>query len=331
MSLIGIIASGGSGGTEPPLPYPLPREPRNAPLRTITPTYDGEGQALHPSVIDFYDIMPSHTWNGWRYWMAMTPLTWANDLYEQPHILVSQDGFTWQPPDGVRVPLYPHPTGQKGAWNYDPDLEYDPDEDKLWLTFNTSYMIGGVEHPYEWMVSSSDGVTWPTEPIPHVTADGTLSGGTAALIRRGPEDWWIMPGLYGTHRTGYRRATHPAGPWGPLHEFEQFPVSYWHWDVIWDSGAFRALVHDGGKRLYAGSWSGDDADAWTWNLTPVLTGSDVYGAWDSSGLYRSTMTPHQDGIHYRVWYTGSRRADATLPETRGVGYTWIPKALWPAP
>ena len=36
------------------------------------PTPDGSGQMVHPDVIDFGS---NNAWNGWRYWMAITPYT----------------------------------------------------------------------------------------------------------------------------------------------------------------------------------------------------------------------------------------------------------------
>jgi hypothetical protein len=45
---------------------------KNASAPLTIPTYDASGQAIHPDVIDFGS---GNTWNGYRYWMAMTPYT----------------------------------------------------------------------------------------------------------------------------------------------------------------------------------------------------------------------------------------------------------------
>jgi len=59
----------------------------NAPTWQNTPTYDGSGQVVNPDVVYF----PSG-WHGYKYWLAMTPYPNSNDDYENPSILVSNDG-----------------------------------------------------------------------------------------------------------------------------------------------------------------------------------------------------------------------------------------------
>ena len=56
----------------------------------FTPTYDGSNQAVHPSVIYVKD-----RFNGFKYWMAITPYPNGNDDYENPQILVSNDGVNF--------------------------------------------------------------------------------------------------------------------------------------------------------------------------------------------------------------------------------------------
>ena len=56
----------------------------NADNPCTTPTYDGSGQGMHPSV---YDAGAGETWNGHRYWMAMTPYPNNDSTKENPSIL----------------------------------------------------------------------------------------------------------------------------------------------------------------------------------------------------------------------------------------------------
>jgi hypothetical protein len=46
---------------------------QNASKPVSTPTYEGSGEAVHPSVIDFKTEYNLSEWNGFRYWMACTP------------------------------------------------------------------------------------------------------------------------------------------------------------------------------------------------------------------------------------------------------------------
>ena len=45
------------------------------------PTFDGSGQAVHPSVIDLVQMHGVTSWAGYRYWMLMTPYPYADDTY----------------------------------------------------------------------------------------------------------------------------------------------------------------------------------------------------------------------------------------------------------
>jgi hypothetical protein len=53
------------------------------------PTYDDSYQLTHPKVLYF-----SEGWNHYKYWMSMTPYPQQNDYFENPSIVVSNDGVT---------------------------------------------------------------------------------------------------------------------------------------------------------------------------------------------------------------------------------------------
>lgn len=114
---------------------PIPNEPFNNALNhIITPTYDGSGQSVHPSVIDFKIEFDIESWGGFRYWMALTPYPYFKSALENPSLLVSQDGLNWNNPPGIKNPLEPKPIGSLGDnYNSDPELIYDPDQNTLIL------------------------------------------------------------------------------------------------------------------------------------------------------------------------------------------------------
>ena len=64
------------------------------------PTYDGSGQGVHPDV--YYN---ANGWNGYRYWMAVTPYPGGNAAYENPSIVVSNDNVNWIVPPGLSNPI----------------------------------------------------------------------------------------------------------------------------------------------------------------------------------------------------------------------------------
>ncbi len=77
----------------------------NAPTFQYTPTYDGSGQVVHPSVIDFWFEFGLPSWGGYRFWMGITPYPDGDNVYENPSLLVSQDGLLWVFPPGIKNPL----------------------------------------------------------------------------------------------------------------------------------------------------------------------------------------------------------------------------------
>lgn len=96
----------------------------------VTPTHEGSGEACHPSVLYFPD-----GWNGWEYWMAMTPYPTSAEAHEDPNLLVSHDGTSWQVPPGVSNPLDDNP-GRPGPHNSDTNLAQAANGD-LVLTWRT--------------------------------------------------------------------------------------------------------------------------------------------------------------------------------------------------
>ncbi|MFH2142925.1 MAG: T9SS type A sorting domain-containing protein [Bacteroidota bacterium] len=105
----------------------------NATSFLYTPTYDNSGQACHPSIIDFKHEYNIESWNGYRYWMAMTPAPFGSNIKENPSIIASKDGINWVVPSGITNPLVTAP-GTPFYYS-DPDLIYNPDNDELWLYF----------------------------------------------------------------------------------------------------------------------------------------------------------------------------------------------------
>jgi len=76
----------------------------NASVPQSIPTYDGNNQPKHPSVIKFA------SWNGFTYWMAMAP------YYEDPPIVASNSGISWVVLEGVTNLLTP-PTTVTLTWS----------------------------------------------------------------------------------------------------------------------------------------------------------------------------------------------------------------------
>jgi len=82
----------------------------NAKEYQSTPTYDGSGQAVHPDLVYFPDGWgKDREGNNWNYWLVMTPFPNRKDNYENPSILVSDDGVKWRTPPGLENPAEKEP------------------------------------------------------------------------------------------------------------------------------------------------------------------------------------------------------------------------------
>jgi hypothetical protein len=122
----------GCGGSIPSPTNPPPNQPVavvplvNAPSPLATPSYDGSGQAVEPTVV-FFDT----PWHGFSYWMAFSPYPNGDPSKENPSIIASQDGINWQVPPGLVNPLaLPDP-----AFLADATIFYDSASDQLWVYY----------------------------------------------------------------------------------------------------------------------------------------------------------------------------------------------------
>lgn len=118
------------------------------------PTYVPlNNEIVHPSVLFF-----KSRWNGYHYWMAFTPYTQTNSDYENPSIVVSNDGINWIEPVGIVNPIVQKPIG---GYNADVNLFEDKYGEKIHCVYRER--ISGVSRVK--IVSSSDGINWtsPTE------------------------------------------------------------------------------------------------------------------------------------------------------------------------
>ena len=310
------------------IPYAMPTaEPYHAPNYAITPTMDdGTGSVVHPGVVD----MGEEGWQGYRYWMAATGYWLENNRRENPHILASNNGYHWHIPDGLANPVYPAPVLPR--FNSDTDIEFDAENNRLVMIYRESQADATQQ---TLIATSSDGVTWPATAAvlnwtrPGVSADQQVA--SPAIIRRGAGDWWLFGVNTVNNSIVYYRAADPLGAWtGPtslgVPNLGVATSRVWHLDVLWDGAAFRC-IGDLGPR-YAGRPDGYragtiDADG----TTQIWAGRNFMDlrteGWDTTELYRATFTPHEDGTHFRVWYS----ADGV--ESWRAGLTQVPRSLWP--
>jgi len=113
----------------------------------------GNNEATHPDVWDMGAV-----WNGYRYWMAFTPLpTVDTDENENPCIVASNDKTTWVVPAGGTNPITPTP-----PVSYNSDTELYFENDSLYCFYRT-WVQDPTNRPIIGYKASNDGITWTTE------------------------------------------------------------------------------------------------------------------------------------------------------------------------
>jgi hypothetical protein len=155
-----LLAAGCSTSSPPPDPPPdppaIPLVNASSPL-TI-PTYDGSGQVTEPNVIFF-----ESSWHGFKYWMVFTPYPNGNASKENPSIVVSEDGFSWQVPLGLVNPLdLPLASDRHLA---DASIFYDQNSDRIWVYYIRYRDVIQVQNIQVLRLVSADGNHWQNEGV----------------------------------------------------------------------------------------------------------------------------------------------------------------------
>jgi hypothetical protein len=171
------------------------------------PSYVGDvnKELVHPSVKYF----PNGKW-GYKYWMAITPYPSSQSAYENPSILVSQDGISWDAPTGLINPIETKPAGS--AYNSDPYIFMSLDGLTMYLVYKVSGDTGNTESIY--LKSTTDGINWTSRQIILSTAVASEQNVCPIIFWNGTQ--WVMytvDGYPATHVLQYRTCTTLTGTW----------------------------------------------------------------------------------------------------------------------
>lgn len=304
-----------------PHPYALPTvAPWEVYHAAITPSYEGSGQMVHPSVLDMTRHGFPNGFNGYRYWMGVTPYPSGINIYENPSVLASNNGWDWHVPHGLTNPIDEKPgtTGDPyGMYNSDTELVWDPEKRRLVLYWRRAFE---VIHAAE----STDGVHWTNHY--RVIFFSSVEANRATMlspsvVRRGPNDWAMFViynrGNHGENDEGTIRlwtAPDPLGPW--VEQGQSAPVPYlWHAAVYLEDGQYRMLAN---RRVLWDLSAGVSEDGLTWRFSEPFLKDD--------GTYRSTMQPSDTPGMYDVWY--SAHTDSQLGDNWWVKHTRVSASCW---
>jgi hypothetical protein len=193
------------------------------------PTYVVENnEVVHPSVVDC-----GAAWNGYRYWLAITPFTNRDALVENPSVFCSNDAETWIVPPGATNPVVPVPGTN---YNADPFLFFE--NNKLYLGWVHQ---GATKNIY--LIESTDGVTWSEKVAIH-----TILAEYAAiisLIKVGAT--YYMYNLSAANTIQRRSSNTIYGPYLNPESVIFEPAALWnHFNVNYHNGKYYIAAATGG-------------------------------------------------------------------------------------
>lgn len=128
------------------------------------PTYERSNETTHPKVLYFDEPV-----NGYKYWLVSTPYPYNTAFYENPSIVVSNDGIHFKEPEGIKNPISGYPSKYWDESYYsDPYILYDKDHFELFYRktlskLNNEYKKSGYNYIY--MKTSNDGINWSKEKL----------------------------------------------------------------------------------------------------------------------------------------------------------------------
>ena len=261
-------------------------EHANADVSIEIRNYVGNFENVHPKVLYF----PTKLW-GYQYWMAYTPYPGGQDMYENPHIAVSNDGFIWTVPSGLVNPITPKPAG---GYNSDTHLVYRSDIATMELWYRPIDAAGLSALARK---KSTDGINWSAEEIlisgmPHADL---LS--PSLLFENGIYKMWFVNG--NTQQMYYQESTNNTPTnWTAR---KQLAINYqaigehpWHLDVVNNGKDCYWIVFTGFGS--AGNQNTSDLfavkqkyDGTFENPFPIIRKSKNPQAFDNINIYRSSI------------------------------------------
>jgi len=268
----------------------------NASTHQTTPTYDGSGQVVHPSIIKFIPkILP----NDFQFFLGITPYPNGLDDLENTSILFSKDGQVWSP-NGVSNPI----EGKTPTYwhNCDPCVLYALG--KFWVYWILSK--DNVRRTILRVKTSENAINYGARKdcleSAFIVSPSILYDVDAKRFKM----WYINVPVPRTYNPEYRESEDGFnfGKAQPV-SLTQAGRKIWHLDVQkLSNGKYWMLFVNHYSETSKCLWFADSNDGKNWQTydLPVLSPSGV--GWDSSQIYKSTFIVEDSKI--KVWYTAHR-------------------------
>lgn len=300
----------------------------NAKERLMLPTAYSTVEATHPSVYVF-----DKAWNGYKYWMAVTPYPKGDAAKENPHVFVSNDLITWLEPKEGMNPLDEVKSEKmdKDAplqYNSDTHLVYNEEENRIEVYWR--YVDDVNDQVTIYRRNSSDGQSFEPKEIVYQAPRKKADWVSPAFVKDkdGYKVWYVANG----YKMWYRESEDGLN-WSEEQEIKMpyavhaDKMYHWHIDVQKIDEQYEALVSGFEKqgtefqtsdRHVMSLYYSTSKDGKEWKpLKEILAPSHVADAWDGKGLYRSCFVKDKD--EYLVFYSG-----IGFDDTRGIGISHGP-------
>lgn len=253
------------------------------------PTYDGSNQLTHPKILYF-----QNGWNGYHYWMSMTPYPHEADIYENPSIVVSNDGIAWSTPKGLVNPVSGLPPDFKTGGHFsDSHIVMRGNTMELWYRYNPAFpnkekkrRANNAQNIY-YRRTSTDGISWSQPQKLLESKDGHLS----LCVINENNKYKIWYATYGGELF-YNQSSDPT-KWGaPVRCTVPLPkgLKPYHQDIIKNGSKYYLLqtairAKDYTFQLFL--FTSNDGIHFT-NPQPIIPDGSKK-LWNNISLYRSTF------------------------------------------
>lgn len=268
------------------------------------------GQATHPSIVKF-----AAPWNGYTYWMGVTPYPGSNDDHEDPNIVASLDGTNWVVPAGLTNPLDDAP-GSPGAYNSDINLVYRADNNTLYAFWRTLDRSLGSNQEKLYYRSSTNGTTWTAKALVMQVTTPAKSQLLSPKLRWNGAAWemWVVddvpsPSVLRKYTSTGATPTAWGAPVACTITNLPSDEDLWHLDFVEVGGQYIGLFDMQGRDSTAAAYwlkmaTSPDGLTWTLSDDEVIPRT---GQWHNL-IYKSTMLPIIDSfgnVDFDVWYAGA--------------------------
>lgn len=271
---------------------------RNAEKTISIPTYEKSGQAMHPDII--YD---KNKILGHKYWMAFTPYPFYEEKYEDPSIVVSEDGKKFSLPSGAKNPVVNDIRDKnKGGHLSDTDLMYNKNQLILHYVYNKKGILGPSRF---YRTVSSDGVNWSKPKIVYLCKETGEGYSPAFIIENNVTKMWYFAG---EDNLIFTESKDNEKLWSKTKKckLNMGPWKGWHLDIIKTDKGYEALIC---ARLLGiqtrALFYAKSIDCINWHVSkyPIIFPKE--NSWDSKDIYRSTMIKEKG--KYKIWYSAVGR------------------------